>query len=351
MPSSNSHIKHIFFISLAVGAGFLAASLLFRAGSALFAMAKNAAAEKPAAQNLPAETAPVQPAPPAEATIDFVGDIMLGRGVQTSVDKNFKGDFTALFRNVWGLKSADIAFGNLEGPVSTGGRKMGSIYSFRFSPESLEAVADAGFDVLNIANNHIGDWGPDAFADTLDNISLNGLHYTGGGYGKADAENPAIIEKNGIKIGFLGFSDVGPAWMAAKDNAPGILLASDPDFDRIIRSASKQVDILVVSFHSGEEYKKQTDRQVKLFHEAIDDGAKIAVGAHPHIIQDTEEYNGGLIAYSLGNFIFDQKFSKETMQGMLLEATVTKDGLKSYAKKLIKLNDAFQPQSPSDFTQ
>lgn len=281
-----------------------------------------------------------------EVTLNFVGDIMLDRAVKQNVEEKFNGDYNALFANVLEITDADITFGNLEGPVSTGGKKSGSVYSFRFTPDSIEAVYNAGFDVLSIANNHIGDWGNDAFADTLDHIASAGLKYTGGGWNKTEAQTPVIIEKNNIKIGYLGFTDVGPDWMEAGDSDPGILLASDPNFDQIIQNASNQVDVLVVSFHWGTEYKKHTDRQTELSHLAIDSGAEIVVGHHPHVAQDTEEYNGGLIAYSLGNFIFDQKFSEETMQGLLLETTVTKDGLKSYTTKIIKLDDLYVPQSP-----
>ena len=311
-------------------------------------LVKNAVAAKSAVATVPAAVIlpPPPPAAPAEITLNFVGDIMLDRAVLKSVEKNFKGDWNSLFENVGELSRADILFGNLEGPVSVGGKKSGSVYSFRMSPASLEAVAEAGFDVLSIANNHIGDWGSVAFADTLDAISSEGMKYAGGGWSKSEAKAPTIIEKNGIKIGFLGFSDVGPKWMEAKNNTPGILSASDPDFDQIVQNASRKVDILVVSFHFGEEYKKHTKRQETLAHRAIDDGAKLIIGSHPHIIQETEEYGGGLISYSLGNFIFDQKFSKETMEGLLLEATVTKDGLKDYSTKIIKLDSSFVPQSP-----
>ena len=128
-----------------------------------------------------------------------------------------------------------------------------------------------------------------------------------------------IIEKYGMKIGYLGFSDVGPEWMKASADQPGLLLASNPRFDEIIRKASAQVDHLIVSFHFGEEYQAEHNtRQEYLSHRAIDNGAKIVVGHHPHVIQDTEVYKESYIAYSLGNFIFDQSWSEPTMQRILL---------------------------------
>jgi poly-gamma-glutamate synthesis protein (capsule biosynthesis protein) len=146
-----------------------------------------------------------------------------------------------------------------------------------------------------------------------------------------------------MKIGFLGFSDKGPEYMKATDDKAGILLASDPDFDEIIKNASTQVDYLIVSFHFGEEYKTKHDaRQEKLAHKAIDDGAKIVIGAHPHVTEDTEVYKNGYIAYSLGNFIFDQSWSAPTMQGMILEMKLYKDGSISVKKDATQLNSVFQ---------
>jgi poly-gamma-glutamate synthesis protein (capsule biosynthesis protein) len=358
MPSSNNPMKQFFFMSLAaiIGIGF--ASILSRGVSNYADLVSDLGGKVIKNQAQVAETIPVPeipapaeifPEPAKEATLAFVGDIMLDRAVKNSVEKNFDGDYSKLFENMSELRQADIAFGNLEGPVSTGGKKAGSVFSFRFSPDSMPALEQAGFDVMNIANNHIGDWDATAFADTLDNLVSSGLKYIGGGWDKKEAATPVVIEKNGISIGFLGFSDVGPDWMAAKESSPGILLASDPNFDQMIINAAGKADVLVVSFHWGEEYKKYNSRQQELAHRAINDGADLVIGSHPHVIQETEEYGDGLIAYSLGNFIFDQKFSSETMEGLLLEATVTKDGLKDYSKKLFKLDDSYQPQASVDY--
>jgi len=277
-------------------------------------------------------------------TFDFLGDIMLDRGVRASVNKNFNGDYSALFTKIDYLDKADIVFANLEGTASDKGKDGGSLYSFRMDPSVVPALKGASFSVLSMANNHIGDWGRDAFVDTLNRLKENEIAYTGGGMNSAEAENPTIIEKYGMKIGFLGFSDVGPSAMAANEERAGILLASNPRFDQIVKNAANQVDYLIVSFHWGEEYKtKNNSRQQQLAYKAIDNGAKIVVGHHPHVMQNTEVYKNGFIAYSLGNFIFDQKFSKETMQGMLLELKLYKSGDIKIKKDTVKLNNYFQP--------
>lgn len=276
--------------------------------------------------------------------LDFGGDIMLDRGVRNSVNRNFESDYSTLFDNLGILEKADITFANLEGPASDQGNDKQNLYSFRMDPSVIPALSGAGFNVLSVANNHVGDWGRDAYIDTLSRLKENEILYTGGGLNTAEAEAPVIVEKNGMKIGYLAFSDVGPNWMEATNENAGLLLANNPRFDEIISNASKKVDALVVSFHFGEEYKTtHNQRQEDLAHRAVDDGAKIIIGSHPHVIQDTEVYKNSFIAYSLGNFIFDQPFSENTMKGLLLEIKLHKDGTMETTKNIVKLNSAFQP--------
>ncbi len=275
----------------------------------------------------------------------FVGDIMLARGVESSVNKNFGGDFSNLFKNVPELKEADILFGNLEGPISDKGNNVGSIYSFRFNPLVLPALKEIGFDVLSFANNHIGDWNIKAFDDTLVNLKENNISVTGAGENKEGAEKPALIEKNGIRFGFLGFSDVGPNWLEAKENSSGILLASDPNYESIIANAKEKCDYLIVSIHFGEEYEpKHNKRQETLAHSAVDAGADFIIGHHPHVVQDIDYYKEKPIVYSLGNFIFDQHFSKETMRGMVYMLTFKGKELIKEEKMISILNKQYQPE-------
>lgn len=278
-------------------------------------------------------------------TLFFVGDIMLTRGVESSVTKNFNGDYNKLFEKIPELKDADILFGNLEGDVSDTGNNVGSKYSFRMNLDVLPALKNAGFDIVSFANNHVGDWNISAFKDTLSKLDQNGILKTGAGQNKAEIISPTIIEKNGIKFGFLGFSDVGPDWIKATNDTAGILLASDGDFENIIKNAKTKCDVLIVSFHFGEEYKlTHNKRQEYLAHIAIDNGADMIIGHHPHVMEDIEKYNGKLIVYSLGNFIFDQSFSKDTMRGMFFFATFDGKNLIKTEEKIITLNKEYQPE-------
>ncbi len=275
----------------------------------------------------------------------FVGDIMVGRGVENSAMKNGNGDYAFLFKNADFIKNADISFGNLEGPISDAGEDLENLYSFRFNPVISNTLKNAGFDVLSVANNHIGDWGKYAFEDNLLRLIDDGFLVVGGGVNKENAGSVKIIGKQGIRFGFLAFSDVGPNWLEAGENNSGILIAKDELVSYLVQSASQRADVLIVSFHFGKEYQKNADdRQKKLARLAIDSGAKIVVGHHPHVVQEIENYKNGIIAYSLGNFIFDQNFSDETMQGLALEIIFDGAEIISVNQNKIEINEFFQPQ-------
>lgn len=280
---------------------------------------------------------------PDYINFSFLGDMMLDRGVRSSVNKNFSGDYSKLFEKMEVLQKSDIVFGNLEGPASDQGKDLRNLYSFRMNPEVIPALKGANFSILSLANNHAGDWGREALADTMNRLTENEILYAGAGF-MNNIENPTIIEKYDMKIGFLAFSDVGPNTLTPKIDEVGILLANNPRFEEIIRNAKQQVDHLIISIHFGDEYKtKNNKRQETLAKKAVDAGAKIVIGHHPHVIQNTEVYKDSLIVYSLGNFIFDQGFSENTMQGMLLELRLWRDGSIDYKKNIVKLNKLFQP--------
>lgn len=346
-------IKHLFWIIIAATCGVLVMLGLSLAGAWLTAQFSNngvivyeATAQPPSQPlrrlvNLPKS---IPPKPP-ELTLAFVGDIMLARAVRSKVLEHGQGDYHWLFEGVGELKQADILFGNLEGALSDQGRNVGSIYSFRMDPAALPALVDAGFDVLSVANNHAGDWAKAAFDDTVKRLTEAGLVAVGGGANKGEAARVKIVERGGLKVGFLAFTDVGPKWLAATADQSGILLASDPEFKTIVAQAAEQVDVLVVSFHFGDEYQpKPNARQKFLAESAIDAGAKIVAGHHPHVSQPVERYHGGVIAYSLGNFVFDQYVRQDTMRGTVLYVKLLGTEIIDVTTKTATLNQNYQPQ-------
>lgn len=329
---------HLFY-KIILGILFISACII---GLTLYT--QDASAPEPRAENIDALIEP-EPEKAATARLIFVGDIMMDRGVRSSVHRNFDNDFSRLFDYLDILTEGDLVFGNLEGPVSDVGRNVGSRFSFRMPPEVLPALKDAGFTLFSLANNHIGDWSQVAFEDTLKRFEDIGIQYTGAGWNKDHARTPTIATINGIRIGTLGFTDVGPNWMEATDTRPGILLAGDPEFETIIADAKEDVDILIVTPHWGDEYVPFNTRQQTLAHRAIDAGADMIIGHHPHVIQDIEYYNGKLIAYSLGNFIFDQYFSEETMRGLILDITVDEFGIIEKNLLVSEQERTYQPRT------
>ena len=277
----------------------------------------------------------------------FVGDIMLDRGVKYFVNKDFGGDYGELFIKVKSqLQSYDLLFANLEGPVSDKGIDGGSLYSFRFEPRVIPILKESGFDIFSLANNHIFNWGKEAFTDTLNLLSDANIIYIGGGFNGPEAYQGKVVNVKGVKIAFLAFSEFKDgATITSTSTRPGIAFVSEENVLESISQVKKQVDLVVVSYHFGDEYETESnDYQRKYAELAIDSGADLIIGSHPHVVQNIESYRSVWIAYSLGNFIFDQGFSDGTMQGGLLEVEInpnTKTIEKVNLKKVI-LNKSFQ---------
>lgn len=275
----------------------------------------------------------------------FVGDIMLDRGVEEKIVAAGKSDFSFPFQFVRDkIAGADVAFANLEGPVSDKGEDKGGMYSFRMNPLAANALKDVGFDVVSLANNHAGDWGREAFEDTMRRLRRSGIAYAGAGWNEMESWQATTIKKDGVSIGYLAFSDVGPEWMRPQEAYSGIVIASLESVQKAVAEVKKAHDIVVASFHFGAEYQKESnERQRALARAAIDAGAKIVVGHHPHVIQPIEEYHGGVIAYSLGNFVFDQPFSEDTMEGIMLEVELEGTVIRAIIPHIVKLNEYYQP--------
>jgi len=277
-----------------------------------------------------------------------VGDIMLDRGVKYMIDKYGQGDFNFAFAKIKDyLGKADVLFGNLEGPISNKGIRVGSIYSFRFSPTSTLALKNAGFDILSIANNHMLDYQAVALQDTMANLQKASIDYVGAGLNEDEAFSLKIKEIQGVKIGFLAFENLGPISWRAGENKTGMAWIGW-DFTQakqLITQAKPQVDILVVSLHAGTEYQPLPDAFQKAFDKmAIDNGADLVLGHHSHVIEPLEKYNNGWIAYSLGNFVFDQYFSQATMQSEILKAEIINKKISNVVLEEVKLNKYYQPE-------
>lgn len=280
----------------------------------------------------------------SEIRIILVGDVMLARGVANQIKKH--GDFNYPFLNMADfLNSADLVFGNLEGPISDRGVKQGSVHSFRFDPKTVEALRWAGFDVVSIANNHILDYGPTALSDTQSYLEKNGIKFAGAGKNYEEANEAAILEVKSKKLAFLAYTNLLPKSLAATVDTPGISDFDVPKIKTKIEVLRKENDLVIVSMHWGEEYQAKANlAQKKIAREFTDAGADLMVGHHPHVPQEVEQYNQGWIFYSLGNFVFDQNFSEETMEGLVAEVKIKDGKIDSVEPIKIKINSTFQPQ-------
>ena len=288
-----------------------------------------------------------------ESVLLFAGDIMLNRGVEFYTKEN-GSDWRFPFLNIAGfLQKADLVFGNLESVISDKGEKQGSIYSFRAAPRALEGLVFAGFDVLSVANNHSFDYGAEAFLDSMQRLKDENITPVGFNH------EPVVVEVQGVKIGFLAYTEQGsPLWDNPKASAsvPWMDSSRLPQLIEDVQAAKLVADIIVVSFHFGDEYQtKPSATQELLSKTAIGAGANLVIGHHPHVVQliepegsseperPVEQYQAGWIAYSLGNFVFDQGFSKETMEGLLLEVIIEDKKITRVTPRPIHLNYIFQP--------
>ena len=252
-------------------------------------------------------TAVARRLPPPPIEVVAVGDISLGSAPGRLIaSKGPKAPFTDFAPM---LRSADVAVGNLECPISSRGSAVpGKTYTFRGDPKAVRGLAWAGFDLLALGNNHARDYGGDALLDTMRHLRKAGISYTGAGKNRGEAFAAASIDRAGSRIAFLSFSQIGPADFAATDTRSGTAFVYRMDRRNVraaIEKAALRSDYVIVSYHWGiEKEYAPTASQVADGRFAIDAGADLVLSHHPHRIQGVEYYKKGLIAYSLGNFVF-----------------------------------------------
>ena len=283
------------------------------------------------------------PSSSSERTLLFVGDVMLSRGVGRVIKAN--DDWTYPFQAVAEtLRAADLTFANLECPVSDVGRDLHHKYSFRAEPRVIEGLKFAGFDVVSVANNHMYDWGEAALVDTVRRLRESGIVPVGAGANDLEAHYPRIVDLGGVKLAFLAYAAIAPKEAAAGPARPGIAWLA---IDRVladIRFARPIADIVIVSLHWGVEYARQPSReQVKLAHQMIDAGTDFVVGSHPHVVQPLEQYGRGWIAYSLGNFVFDQR-PGPMRRGLMLKVTLRNKRINEVTMFPTAINETYQAE-------
>ena len=275
--------------------------------------------------------------PPNSIFLVAVGDIMLGgTAEEVLIENGYDYPFIKV-RHL--LSDADIVIGNLEGPLTNlcESTLEDKEYIFR-SPPNLVAPAlkKAGFNILNLANNHILDFDIQGMNDTINSLSMQGIQTTGIGNNSVEARSGTILKTNNGSVAFLSYSLTFPeSFWATKDKA-GTAFGHEKDIRKDVQRLSKKADYVIVSFHWGRE--KSLDLrpyQPKLGRAAIDAGADVVLGHHPHVLQAVEKYNDGLIIYSLGNFTFGS-YSTDAKTSVIARLTLH-DG-KYYSAEFTPIN-------------
>ncbi|MGH3474503.1 MAG: CapA family protein [Aeromicrobium sp.] len=266
--------------------------------------------------------------PGAVVTTTIVGDIMLGRRVGDSLEQ--RGDPSAAFRALAErLASADITVGNLESTLSMSGAPTQGGDSFGADTSVLEGLRLAGFDLLSVANNHLGDFGDDAIVETLDRLDEAGFRTVGAGADLAQAAEPVVITVHGVRVGFVATDSIGET-PAAGRSSPGTNRINAPPrtgpldrqaLDRVADSVRKlEADVVIALPHWGTQYTNRPERSQRRIARALADaGVDVVVGGHPHWVQGWESIGGATVVHSLGNFIFDMDFMRETNEGIFVE--------------------------------
>ena len=247
-------------------------------------------------------------------TLIATGDVIPARSV------NVKTLESSDWRWLWlktadKLRQADLTFINLETPLLTHCPVTNEGMIFCGDNRHLEGLQFAGVDVVNLANNHSGNWGQAGIEETINRLQTQSMAVAG------TTDNLAVVRINNLTFAFLGYNDI-------PEFVPGIAQAQEKTIKPEVAQAKTQADVVVVAFHWGTEYTDQpTQRQIDLAHLAVDSGADLVIGNHPHWIQPVEIYRDKLIMYAHGNFSFDQMWSQKTLEGVVGKYTFYDDQL------------------------
>lgn len=273
----------------------------------------------------------------------FGGDAMLSRVVGQKMEKyGFTWPFDKIKQEFF---QADISVLNLESPfVSSGSHFVptGS-FSFKVDPRAVSGLKIAGIDLVCLANNHFSDQGKKGMRDTFSVLAENGVKYAGAGEDEESARQGEVLEAEGIKFGFLSYGY--PSALSAVGERAGIASMDLAKMREDVAKMKKKAAVVVVLMHAGTEYTNLPNKQQKDFaRSAVDSGADLVIGHHPHWVQLFELYQGKPIFYSLGNLIFDQMWSRETREGAVVKIVLEGEKLEKAAVMPVLISGYGQPE-------
>jgi poly-gamma-glutamate capsule biosynthesis protein CapA/YwtB (metallophosphatase superfamily) len=278
----------------------------------------------PSVTTLPTATPMPSPTSVPRITLLFTGIIVPARCVQAGIDK--RNDPGYPYGEVADMiQEADLAIGTLNATISDYPPKTGCVPTFVLVGDSRNAaaLADAGFDVMSVATNHIKNCGlPNcgdrAFLDTLENLRQAGVIPVGAGINLNDALKPVVVTVKGVRFGIVSLGQIEAMAFAGEDT-PGIAILDDDNLRSAIAVAREISDVVIALPHWGPEYSPNPNPyQVHFAEVAVEAGADLVVGNHTHVVQAVQEIEGIQVFYGLGNFVFDQNWSEETQQAVIL---------------------------------
>jgi len=265
-------------------------------------------------------------------TLQFAGDVLLDREPARTIRTE---GVAAAVRDIASFTGdADIAFCNLECPVVAVPRKVPKQFAFAASPQMVEVLKAAHFRIVSLANNHAMDCSRPGLVETMEHLRDAGIMWCGAGMTRQRAHAPTILLCRGLRIGYLAYSDLLPQGVVGFPELPNLAYVDDPAIEEEVRTVRQGVDILVISFHWGvERQTRQTGRQEDLARRVVSAGADIVVGHHPHVLQPLvawrrEDGRTAVVAYSLGNFVFNS-LSAVSARTMLLECRAGRSGVEA----------------------
>jgi poly-gamma-glutamate synthesis protein (capsule biosynthesis protein) len=293
----------------------------------------------------------VEPADEKAVELLAVGDIMLARTPEERMEVFGSGYPFAAVGNL--LRGADVAVGNLECALTAHSQPIPhKLYLFRTHPRHVEGLVQAGFDVLILGNNHTSDYGQAGLDETVVTLRDHGLAYVGAGSSAEEAYRPLFLEVKGVRLAFLSYamsSFKQVPWEMPPDTH--VAYAEVSVIQEAVRQARQQADVVIVNLHAGIEYARSpSEEQRMLAYAAADAGADLVIGHEPHMVQDTEVRGYCLIAWSLGDFVFDISAVDAARDGVILRALLAADGLRSAELIPVRIVDDVQPQLVADET-
>ena len=293
----------------------------------------------PLAQAAGASRAKATPSP--TVSLVFAGDSVLDADAGELIAQG--GDPYASFASYFA--DADIRITNLECVVATQGSAGDKMFTFRAHPRVIP-VLQRHFDAVTLANNHSGDFGPEAFAEMLNLLQNAGLAQVGGGMNLRQAHTPLVFERKGLRIAVLSYNEFQPRSFEADHNLPGTAWSEDERVVADIRAARRvhRADLVIPIMHWGWENEPVANaRQRQLARRMVQAGADAVIGGHPHVTQDIQHYRGKTIVYSVGNFIMKETDNANQRIGWVLRLDLDRQGVVRLGTRVVRIDMAGIP--------